>query len=78
MGKVNQEKALGQVIRQIRAERKMSQEALSFAADRDRTFVSNIERGMNSPSVRTLFRLAGALQTKPSVILARVEAMLPH
>lgn len=52
----------------------LSQEALSFACNRHRTYISLIERGRNSPTIRTLWMLAAALDLPPSAIVARVEA----
>jgi transcriptional regulator with XRE-family HTH domain len=67
------EKAFGAVIRELREQRGLSQEDLSFACSRHRTFVSLIERGKSSPTITTLWRLAKALEVKPSEIIRRVE-----
>ena len=48
-------------IRQRRAELSLTQEALALEAEIDRTFVSQIERGVGNPSLRTLCRLADRL-----------------
>jgi transcriptional regulator with XRE-family HTH domain len=63
----------GRVIRELRHETGLSQEALSFACGRHRTYVSLIERGKNSPSIKTVWLLAEALGVAPSEILRRVE-----
>jgi transcriptional regulator with XRE-family HTH domain len=68
--------AFGQVLREVRLEAGLSQEALSFACGRHRTYVSLIERGKNSPSITTLWALAEALQVPPSTITRRVEERL--
>lgn len=39
----------------------MSQEALALQADVDRTYVSQLERGIANPSLLVLYRLASAL-----------------
>lgn len=70
---ITPEQAFGNVIRELRLEREMSQEELAHAADRHRTYVSLIERGINSPSLQTIFRLARVLGVKPSELLSRVE-----
>jgi transcriptional regulator with XRE-family HTH domain len=70
------EHAFGQVIRELREKRGLSQEALSFECGRHRTYVSLIERGKNSPSIQTLWLLAAALQVRPSEIVRRVEKQL--
>lgn len=65
--------AFGEVLRELRNQRGLSQEALSFACDRHRTYVSILERGLNSPSLSTVWMLADALGVKPSEIVRRVE-----
>lgn len=70
------EQAFGQVIRELRLAKGLSQEELSFACHRHRTYVSLIERGKNSPSIRTVWMLAEALKVSPSEIVERTEAAL--
>ena len=54
--------AFGEVVRGLRTERGLSQEALSFACGRHRTYISLLERGHNSPSLDTLWVIAEALE----------------
>jgi transcriptional regulator with XRE-family HTH domain len=68
--------AFGQVIRELRLERGLSQEALSFACGRHRTYISLLERGHNSPSLDTVWVIAAALEVQPSEIVAGVERRL--
>ncbi|KHA77835.1 XRE family transcriptional regulator [Janthinobacterium lividum] len=68
--------AYGQVLRVLRKEAGMSQEQLAFAADVERNFVSLIERGINQPTVRVIFKLASALQVSPSKMIGLVEEKL--
>jgi transcriptional regulator with XRE-family HTH domain len=70
------EKAIGQAIREIRLEREMSQEQLAFECGFDRTYISLMERGIRSPTVRSLVKLASVLNVRPSEVLARMEALL--
>ena len=65
--------AFGEVLRELRNQRGLSQEALSFACERHRTYVSILERGLNSPSLSTIWMFADALGVKPSEIVRRVE-----
>ena len=67
------EKAFGDVLRQLRKEQQLSQEALALEAGMERNYVSLIELGKNSPSVRMLFKLCAALKTCPSAFLTAVE-----
>ncbi len=56
----------------LRARRKelgLSQEGLALDAEIDRTFVSQIERGIGNPSLRILFQLAVQLDTEVTVLL---------
>ena len=52
---------LAALIKERRAELGLSQEALALEADIDRTFVSQIERGVGNPSLRILCALADRL-----------------
>jgi transcriptional regulator with XRE-family HTH domain len=54
----------------------MSQERLAEASGCDRSYLSFVERGINSPSLDMVFRLAKGLGLKPSALLARVEEEL--
>jgi transcriptional regulator with XRE-family HTH domain len=65
---------LGDEIRNSREQAKMTQEALSFAANIDRSYVSLLENNHKSPTVELLFRICDALGVAPSELLARVEA----
>jgi transcriptional regulator with XRE-family HTH domain len=54
----------------------MSQEALGIAADLQRKSISWFELGEKQPTITTVFRLARALQVRPSELTALVEAEL--
>jgi len=66
----------GQVLREQRAARGLSQEELALAADVDRTFVSQMERGIRQPTVTTLWKLAHALGIQPTTLVGRMEKLL--
>jgi transcriptional regulator with XRE-family HTH domain len=57
------EKAFGQLIRQIRKQLGISQAELEKRTGLDRTFISDLERGIQGPGIRTLFRIAKGLET---------------
>jgi transcriptional regulator with XRE-family HTH domain len=61
------------VVRQLREEKGWSQEELAERADLNRSYVGEIERGMVTPSLLTVGKLALGLQIKPSSLLARCE-----
>ena len=64
---------VGEVIRRIRKARKLSQETLAFESGINRSHLSQIERGVQQPTVGTLFKLARALDVSPVTIMALVE-----
>lgn len=53
--------ALGEAIKRLRLERKISQERLALLAEVDRSYVGRVERGDNNAAILTLARLAKAL-----------------
>ena len=70
--------AFGRAVREIRHERRLSQEGLAFECGLDRTYLSGIERGVRNPSLANVFRLAAALGVRPIELFARAEAEASH
>ena len=70
------EKAFGQALREVRRERELSQEKLALEAGFDRTYVSLVERGVKSPTVRAVVRLAEILKVLPSDLVLCMETHL--
>ena len=64
---------IGKVIRKCREEKGMTQDVLSGLADLDRTHYSKIERGQRSPTIDTLFKIAGALDMPPHRLMMEIE-----
>ncbi|MBP1207287.1 DNA-binding XRE family transcriptional regulator [Duganella sp. 1411] len=73
---VDQLVSFGRVLRQLRKDAGLTQERLALEAGIERNYVSLIERGINQPALRMIFKLADALGTTPSEILRQVEAEL--
>jgi transcriptional regulator with XRE-family HTH domain len=63
----------GEVLRELRRERGLSQEQLSFESGYNRTYIGLLERGLRTPSLKTIFKLASALNLRPSQLVQRVE-----
>ena len=68
--------AYGAALRQLRAERGVSQERLAHLTGLDRTYVSGIERGERNPSLANILKLADALGVRVSELAARAERLL--
>ncbi len=64
---------LGDELRKARKKAGLTQEELSFRANLDRTYISQLENNRKSPTVDVLFRLCEAMATSASKIIARVE-----
>lgn len=67
------EKRFGDELRRLRTKRGLSQEALAHACGRHRTYVSLLERGKKSPTLRTLFMLASALGVPPTSLISKLR-----
>lgn len=67
---------IGTVIQRLRKEKGMSQEVLSGLAGLDRTHYSKIERGLRSPTIDTLFKIAQALDIAPHELVRNIESCL--
>ena len=67
---------VGQIIQQKREQKKLSQEVVSGLAGIGRTHLSAIERGERKPTLETFFKIAEALNIRPSVLLAEIEEEL--
>jgi transcriptional regulator with XRE-family HTH domain len=71
-------KAFGIALREVRKEKEISQEQLGLQSGLDRTFISLLERGVRSPTLVTLVKLAEVLEVPPSELVRRMERMLPR
>ena len=67
---------IGQVLQRKREQKKLSQEVVSGLAGIGRTHLSAIERGERKPTLETFFKIAEALNIRPSVLLAEIEEEL--
>lgn len=63
----------GQVLKEARKDRGLSQESLGFKSGYHRTYISLIERGNKIPTLQTLFNLASALDINASDLVKRVQ-----
>ncbi len=67
------ENTFGEVVRNRRHELGLSQEALGFRSALHRTYISEIERGQKSPSLRAMLAIAQALDTNVSTLILTTE-----
>jgi transcriptional regulator with XRE-family HTH domain len=65
--------AIGIVIRDLRKQKKMSQEVLSGFAQIARSHLAMIETGDKVPNLQTIWRIAIALEMHPYEIIKMIE-----
>jgi XRE family transcriptional regulator, regulator of sulfur utilization len=68
--------AFGAALREMRAERGLSQEAAALASDVDRSYFGKLERGSKVPTLTTVWKIASAFDVQPSELLSRAEKLL--
>ena len=67
------EERFGQLLRELRTKKGLTQEALAIDADLDRTYISLLERGLRQPTLGTLFKISEVLGVSPSSIVKDIE-----
>ncbi len=70
MEKIDQ--AIANVLRELREKKDLSQEQLSFDAELHRTYISQLERGLKSVTVKTLIRITTVLEIEIDVFMKKV------
>lgn len=68
--------AFGKVLRRLRKEAGLTQEALGFEADLRRTYISILELGHQQPTLTTILKLAKPLKCSAQEIVGLVETDL--
>jgi len=64
---------IGNILKELRDKKGLTQEQLSGLATLDRTHYSKLERGLRSPTIETLFKIAQAIDIKPHEIMMIIE-----
>ncbi|MDR1282000.1 MAG: helix-turn-helix domain-containing protein [Opitutaceae bacterium] len=68
--------AFGQVLRDYRKRKGWSQMKLAMEAGMHLNALGNLERGLNNPSLQTIFLLCQALEVSMTKFMAAVEARI--
>lgn len=74
--KSSPETLLGKEIASLRKQIGLSQEELGFRAEVHRTYISQLERGLKSPTLGMILKLSRALKASASKLVATVEQQL--
>ena len=65
--------AFGEILKLRRNSVNLSQERLGLESGLSRSYISDLENGKKDPSLFTIFKLANALDLKPSALIDKVE-----
>jgi transcriptional regulator with XRE-family HTH domain len=65
--------AFGKVLRAVRTEAQLTQEQVALTAGVERIYVSMLETGKRQPTIKVVFKLASALNKRPSELIALTE-----
>ena len=65
--------AFGKTLKSRRQSINLSQEQLGVESGLSRSYISDLENGKKDPSLFTIFKLANALDLKPSALIDEVE-----
>lgn len=69
----SQNSRFGLALRSLREQAGLSQEDLAHMSGLHRTYVSQLERGLKSPSLNVIWDLARALRLRPHVLIKATE-----
>jgi transcriptional regulator with XRE-family HTH domain len=61
-------KKFGQKVKKLRQAKGLSQEALAYDAELDRTYIPSIEKGERNVSITVIEKIAKALKVKISIL----------
>lgn len=70
------EVAFGIVLRELRKQRELSQEVLAHESGLERNYISLLERGRNSASIKTIFKLTPVLGVSAADFMQQVKITL--
>jgi ribosome-binding protein aMBF1 (putative translation factor) len=71
-------KLVGERIREVRKERGLSQDHLAYAIPLDRAHLGLIETGKTSATIKTMVKIAVALECEVGDLIPYVEDLLPY
>ena len=74
--KATLEAVFGKEVVRLRKRLGISQEELAFRAEVHRTYISQLERGLKSPTLSVILKLSRAMKASASKLVAAVERQL--
>jgi transcriptional regulator with XRE-family HTH domain len=72
------DKAFAKVLKDLRTRKGLAQEAFGFEIGLHRTYISQLERGLKSPTLRTIYRITSYFGIPMSDFMLLVESELEN
>ena len=69
------EKAFGEELRKVREQSGLTQEKLGFESDYHPTYISQLERGLKSPTLKAIVKISAALGIKASELIEQRKGL---
>ncbi len=66
-------RSFGTVLRELRTKKGLSQEKLALESGVHRTYISQLERGLKSPSLKMVFALSRTLGSNPADLVRQTH-----
>ena len=67
------DKKFGLILKKLRLEKEISQEEFAFRIGLHRTYISQLERGLKSPSLRTMVKICDELDITLVQLMQNME-----
>ena len=67
------QRKFGEVVKELRLEKNLSQESLAFQSGIDRTYIGDIEKGNRNISLQIIIQLSQAFQISLSDFFKKIE-----
>ncbi|MCR9249408.1 MAG: helix-turn-helix domain-containing protein [bacterium] len=76
MDEIQVKKAFSKVLKELRAERGLTQEKLGLLAGLDHNYIGLLERQLRQPTLTSILKLAAALKISPEQLVRHVTSNL--
>lgn len=75
-GTMKIDEAFGIIIKNLRKSKRISQNKLAIKCELDRSYIFMLEKGIKSPTINTVFKIAASLEVKPALLIEQTEELM--
>jgi transcriptional regulator with XRE-family HTH domain len=68
--------AFGLILKELRTRKGLSEASVASSVGVDANYIADIERGAREPTLVMVFKIAGALEITPSMLIGRMQRKL--